>query len=289
MNTNLSSVVKLYLELAKVRITFAVMLTTFTGYLLMKGFEMNIFLPVTGIFLLASGSAAINHFQERKSDALMKRTRNRPLPSGKISPLHALLFALTLVVSGSSVIYASSGINAMLLALSALVWYNFIYTPLKKKTPFAVIPGAVIGAIPPLVGWLAAGGSLFDTKAFAIGFFFFIWQIPHFWLIQLKYEKEYAKAGFPTLSKTLDEKFIHKLTFLWTLSTAIAAMMLPVFQIVASKYIAAAMFLSAIWVVIGFAPLLFTNQKKINPAGYFMKINLFVLSMIVFLSVDAFL
>jgi len=278
-----------YFELAKVRITFAVMLTTLTGYVLMRGFDEDMILPVLGIFLLACGSAALNHFQERKTDAIMDRTSLRPIPSGKVKPLNALIFSVFLSFSGAIIIYIGSGLEAMFLGILALIWYNFIYTPLKKKTPFAVIPGAVIGAIPPLVGWVAAGGSLTDPRAFVIAFFFFIWQIPHFWLLQLKYEKDYSKAGFPTLVKSYGEKHIHRLTFLWTLSTAIAAMMLPVFNVVSSEYIAGAMFMAAFWIVYVFTPLLSKDTKLINPGVYFMKINIFVLSMIIFLSIDSFL
>ncbi len=278
-----------YLELAKVKITFAVMLTTMTGYLLARGFDTGMILPVLGIFLLAGGSAALNHFQERKTDAMMERTQTRPIPSGKISPSAAFVFSVTLAVAGTFMIIAGGGLPAALLGLLAMVWYNAIYTPLKKITPFAVIPGAVIGALPPLVGWVAAGGSLYDPRAMVIAFFFFIWQIPHFWLLQLKHGDDYEKAGFPTVMQKHGRRYILKITFIWTLATAISAMMLPVFNVVGSVFIAGGMFLSSFWLIYVFSRLLLKDQSGFNPTIYFIKINVFVLTMIIFLSVDSIL
>jgi len=166
------SILNTLLELSKVRITFAVSLTTITGYVLASGrFDSGLILPTLGIFLLACGSSALNHYQEKDKDAQMERTKDRPIPSGRISATNAMLFALSLSILGSALIYIGSGMLALQLALLALIWYNAIYTPLKKKTAFAVVPGSVIGALPPLVGWVAGGGSLTDPRALIIAFF----------------------------------------------------------------------------------------------------------------------
>jgi len=150
---------KLFMELSKVRITFAVALTTLVGYLMKSGsFDSRLWVTVGGLFLLACGSAALNQYQEYEEDAQMKRTQDRPIPSGRISPSNALLFAIGLVVLGSAILYFFSGFLAMQLGVLTLIWYNAIYTPLKKKTAFAVIPGSFIGAFPPMVGYAAAGG-----------------------------------------------------------------------------------------------------------------------------------
>jgi len=179
---------KLLVELGKVKITFAVSLTTITGYVLAKGvFDSGLILPAIGIFILACGSSALNHYQEKDKDSLMERTKNRPIPSGRISPDRALFVALALSVAGAWLLYYSSGFLAMQLGILALIWYNGIYTPLKRKTAFAVIPGSLIGAIPPAVGWVAGGGNMLNPNLFLLLFFFFIWQVPHFWLLLLKY------------------------------------------------------------------------------------------------------
>jgi protoheme IX farnesyltransferase len=244
-------------------------------------------LPTLGIFILACGSSALNHYQEKDRDAQMERTKNRPIPSGRISPLNALLVALILSLTGSVLIYVGSGFLALQLALLALIWYNAIYTPLKKSTAFAVVPGSVIGALPPLVGWVAGGGSLADPRALIIGFFFFIWQVPHFWLLLLKYGKEYEKAGYPSLTSIYSSKQIKFTTFIWTMATAVTALMLPVFGIVNSLLFSFATLAVSFWLIFRFARLLKLNDDTFNPGVYFMKINYFVLFMIIFLSVDS--
>ena len=282
--------VKVFLELSKVKITISVALTTMTGFLLASGhFHTNMILPTIGIFILACGSSAINHYQERENDALMERTRNRPIPTGKISARGALLFALVLTIAGSSILYYSSGLLAMQLGLLALLWYNAIYTPLKKKTAFAVIPGAIIGAIPPLVGWVAGGGSLLDARAWIMAFFFFIWQVPHFWLLMLKYGKEYEKAGYPSITNKYSAEQIKNVTFIWVLATAISALMIPLFYLFQSWIILAGFMIASIWLVVVFSRLLLKRKEPFNPMFYFMRINYFVLAIIVLLALEPFL
>jgi heme o synthase len=142
--------INIIFELTKIKITLFVMLTTALGYITAaEEINLGIIFPALGILLVACGSAVINHLQERKTDALMKRTMNRPLPAGKISPSAALMLSLNLLISGTAVLLIVSGILAASLALLNLIWYNAIYTPLKKKNPLAIIPGSVVGAIPP--------------------------------------------------------------------------------------------------------------------------------------------
>ncbi|MEJ2596231.1 MAG: UbiA family prenyltransferase [bacterium] len=125
------SFIKLLLEINKVKITFAVMLTTIAGYLLAgQSFDSGIILPTLGIFILACGSAALNHYQDRERDSLMERTKNRPIPSGRISASGVLVIAVAEIVLGTWIIYAGSNFLAAQLGLLALIWYNFIYTPL---------------------------------------------------------------------------------------------------------------------------------------------------------------
>lgn len=281
---------KVFLELSKVKITFAVALTTITGYLLAGGsFDRYIILPTLGIFLLACGASAINHFQERDQDAKMDRTRNRPIPSGKISPAGALIFAFLLTVSGSYLLYRGPGMLAMELGLIALIWYNAIYTPLKKKTAFAVVPGAIIGSIPPLVGWVAARGHLADPRALFMAFFFFVWQVPHFWLLMIKYGDEYVRAGFPSITQHYSTRQIKHITFIWIVATVVAVLMLPLFDVVGSWVVVGGLLLSSIWLIIQFSGLLSSRQIPFSPMRYFMKINYFVLVVIIFLSLDRFL
>ncbi|HMM11588.1 MAG TPA: protoheme IX farnesyltransferase [Bacteroidales bacterium] len=277
-------------ELSKVRITFAVMLTTLAGYLIAKGtFDTGILLPALGIFVLACGSSALNHYQDSDRDRLMRRTAQRPIPSGRISRNAVLAVSIVLSLAGSLMLYLGSGFEAMQLGLLALLWYNGIYTPMKRRSAFAVIPGSVIGAIPPVVGWVAGGGPLFDPRALMLAFFFFIWQVPHFWLLMLKYGDEYVKAGYPSITQRYNEQQIKILTFIWVIATAISALLLPLYGLVHSRFTVLAITVGAVWITVVFAGLLLRSERAINPFYYFMRINYFVLLMIVALSVDPFM
>ena len=124
-----------------------------------------------------------------------------------------------------------------------MVWYNLVYTNLKRITPHAVIPGSVIGSIPPLVGWVSAGGKLFSIPALILALFFFVWQVPHFYLLAIKYGDEYTKAGLPSITERWSESQIKKNIFLWILLTSLTAVIvsfssLPVSVISASLIVA---------------------------------------------------
>lgn len=194
--------INIILELGKVNITSFVAISSSLGFIVYSGnFSLKIILPTIGVFLLACGSSAFNHFQERETDAKMERTRSRPIPSGLITPFYAFITASILSLGGLALLYFSSNLSSMLLGIVALIWYNIIYTPLKKVNALAVVPGSIIGALPPMIGYAAAGGNPFDAQILVVALFFFIWQIPHFWLLLLIHNKDYEKAGFPTLTK----------------------------------------------------------------------------------------
>ena len=193
-------------ELAKPSVTLAVTLTTVTGYLLASGcLVASMWIPVLGVFVLAAGSAALNQWQERDIDARMPRTRHRPIPSGRIEPTTALFVAIVMMLAGLTLLTSAGRSELLLLALGgfALVWYNGVYTYLKRLTAFAVVPGALIGSVPPCIGYVAAGGDLHDPELLLVAMFFFIWQIPHFWLLMLIMGDEYEAAGLPSLTQTL--------------------------------------------------------------------------------------
>ena len=278
---------KLLLEINKVRITFAVTLTMLAGYALAKNaIDTGVILPMLGIFILACGAAALNHYQDKDRDALMERTRKRPIPSGKISGNRVLIISFAEIILGTYLIYLGSGFLAAQLGLLALIWYNAIYTPLKRKTAVAVIPGSIIGSIPPMVGWVAGGGSLTDPRLLILAFFFFVWQVPHFWLLMLNYGKEYENAGYPSITAKISKQQIKNATFIWTAATAIAALMLPVYGLVTTLFFKMIIIIAAVWLVAVFAPLLQKGKKEFNPFYYFMRINYFVLVMIISLSID---
>ncbi|MDO8548679.1 MAG: protoheme IX farnesyltransferase [Ignavibacteria bacterium] len=279
--------IKILFELTKIKITSFVTLTTAFGYICFTG-EINsgMITPVFGILLLACGSAVINHYQERKTDALMDRTKNRPIPSGRISSNDALIIALVLILTGSIILYSGAGILALSLALLNLIWYNGIYTPLKKKNPLAIVPGSLVGAIPPAVGWVAGGGSVFDSGILIISFFFFIWQIPHFWLLLLVFDKDYEKAGFPTLTKIFSHTQLARITFVWIIATGVTGLIIPLFGITKFPAINFLLLAAGIWLGWNAFKLLKETANMISFRFAFREINVFALLVIILLSID---
>jgi protoheme IX farnesyltransferase len=277
----------IFFELTKIKITLFVTVTTAFGYICAAG-EINtgLIAPALGILILACGSAAVNHFQERKTDALMSRTKFRPIPSGRISPLNALIIALVLIVTGSIILYVGSDLLALGLGLLNLVWYNAIYTPLKKYNSLAIIPGSLVGAIPPAVGWVAAGGHIFDPRILIISFFFFIWQIPHFWLLLLILSKDYEQAGFPTITQIFNHEQLSRITFIWIAATGVSGILIPVFGLVNLPLINYCILGLSIWLTWKSTSLLKPNAGKKYFRFAFKEINVFALLVVILLAID---
>ena len=148
------------LELSKFRITFFSTLTTTVGYILAaKQVNHLILIPTAGVLFLACGSAVLNQVQERESDAKMARTQMRPIPSKRVSANFALILAVLFIILGSLILLIGANVIAFSLGWLAVFWYNGVYTFLKKVTAFAVVPGALIGSIPPAIGWVSGGGK----------------------------------------------------------------------------------------------------------------------------------
>ncbi len=193
-----------FVELTKPRITFLVLVTTAVGYALGVGpsFRPGVFLSLlVGTAFVSGGAAALNQWAERDADARMARTRSRPLPSGRLAPTDALAFGLAISAVGIALLGgAVNGLTAFLAAIS-LASYVLAYTPLKRVTSLCTLVGAVPGAIPPMMGWAAARGTL-DREAWALFAVLFLWQLPHFLSIAWIYRDDYARAGFPMLPVT---------------------------------------------------------------------------------------
>ena len=187
--------------------------------------------PVAGIFLLASGASAFNQYQEWPYDERMDRTRRRPIPSRRISPAEGVRIALLGIMGGIVILMYETNWVCFLLGILNLIWYNGIYTWLKRKTAFAVVPGALTGVIPILMGWSAMEGDLMAPKALFFAFFIFIWQMPHFWMLTLKYGNEYRKAGFPTLNDIFSEIWIKAIVMTWMVASSAVSILFVFFGI----------------------------------------------------------
>lgn len=273
--------------LTKPLITLSVAFSALMGFLLFSGsFTRTAIFFTLGLMLLAAGSSALNQIQEVHTDSLMLRTRQRPLPSGQISSLQALLFTSFLLTAGTILMLATAPLAGALLAWITLLWYNLLYTPLKPRTMFAIIPGAVVGALPPLAGWVAAGGQLLHPVIIMVCFFFFVGQIPHFWLIQLKHSSDYQKAGFPALTATFSPRQISRLTLAWIAATLAGAAFLPFFGIIRSPWLGTLVYLMIAMLVVVFRPW-FRQQVPENTRPAFIGVNMFYLMMILILMADS--
>lgn len=279
--------IKILAELTKIRITFFVMITTGFGYIAATDiFDSDFIFLLLGVLLLACGSAALNHFQERKTDALMIRTKHRPIPSGKITPKSALEISAFLILSGIVIIVLAGNLISALFGILNLIWYNAIYTPLKMKTPFAIIPGSLVGAFPPIIGWTAAGGELINPQILMIAFFFFIWQIPHFWLLLLVLDEDYKKAGIPTLTNLFSKDQLARITFIWIIATAISSLFLPMVALVETEIVKYLIVFSVILLSINSLKLLKYSDDNPSIKFTFRNINFFVLFIVSIISFD---
>ena len=191
----------LWLALAKPRLNALAVATVGIGYYLGAGaLDLGVLVSVlAGSGLVAAGGAAFNQVAERDLDALMNRTRSRPLPLGGISPAAGQLFATVLSIAGLIVLALGANLLAAAVALVTLVSYAWVYTPLKRRTPWAVLVGAVPGALPPVIGWAAATGAL-TVEAWLLFGIVFAWQLPHFHSLAWLHRDDYARAGFKVLA-----------------------------------------------------------------------------------------
>jgi len=280
--------ISILLELTKFRISLFSTLSTFSGFILARqGLSCDMIFPILGVFLLASGSCALNQYQEREYDQLMERTQSRPIPSKKLSPSTALTISIRLLLFGSILLSVGTHWSALGFGLFAVFWYNGVYTSLKRKSAFAAIPGAVVGAIPPVIGWVSGKGYFsLDPQILAVSFFFFIWQVPHFWLLLLRVGRDYERAGLPSLTKIFSSTQLSRMIFMWIFATATVCMMIPLFGIVESHAIQGGLFLVAFWLVRKSLKLLAIHRIQFPFQPIFRNINSYAVLVIFLITLD---
>jgi protoheme IX farnesyltransferase len=287
MKNKEGNILKDYLELSKLRIMIPVSLTGFTGYFIFDPhFSAKILLISAAILMLSIAASVLNQIQEVEIDSKMNRTKNRPLPSGKTKMGSAIIFFLINLISGTVILYFAGNILAAIIGLITIFWYNIIYTYLKRITAFAVVPGSITGALPPLIGWVAAGGGPWDRSIIFLEFLFFTGQIPHFWLMILKYGEEYKTAGLPSMTEIFNSKQINRLTFTWAVSTFIAAMFLCSFGIIHSLWIIGVLLAGSIYSVWKFSDLLRLQVDRSNYIKYSLILYSYFLAVMILLVTD---
>lgn len=182
------------------------------------------------VFLLSAGACTLNNYQDRAFDGLAERTRRRALPSGRLAPRQALTQAALLLGAGlAGLFFCSASPLAPLAGLLAVLLYNAVYTPLKKKTLAALIPGLLCGTLPPLVGWLAAGGEISSPRLFYLMALFGVWQLPHLWLLALANGGDRLPRPAPSFLDSLSPAQLRRLVLTWTAAFAFLSLFLKVF------------------------------------------------------------
>lgn len=288
-NNSLPQLLRAYLELCKPIITLSVAFSALTGFIMYQGHVSGGWPGAyLGVLLVAAASSALNQVQEASRDKVMQRTQNRPLPSGKIKPGHALILVILLTLMGTGLLIRNYGILPATLALLTLLIYNGIYTPLKIHSPLAILPGALVGAIPPVIGYTAAGGHALHPHIVLLAFFFFMGQIPHFWLILLRHGEDYAQAGFISIRNYFNERQISMLTLVWTLATLMAAILLPLFGVITTPSIALALALLSLALLASF-PYWLHKKRPVDIKRAFMVMNLYFLCIMLAVMADALL
>lgn len=228
-------------SLVRVYLSLTVAFSALTGFVCFRhAITRGAWAACAGVFLLACAASALNQYQEQNFDAVMDRTKNRPLPMRQLGGRHAVGIALLFGPPGVVLLYFGATPIAAFLGVFTLLWYNFAYTPLKRMTRFAVLIGACAGALAPLIGYTAAGGP-FISPCLVISLFMFLWQVLHVQLLLVKYGREYEKAGFPGMVSATNEKGVKILVLVCLTATVGAALALLAVRIVYGRMAPAAL------------------------------------------------
>lgn len=286
---SLYQTIALAIELTRIRLSLMVSFSAMTGYFLTGSTpSTSLIIVFGGVFLLATGTSALNQVQEFQRDALMQRTQRRPIPSGKISRLVALSVAFVLILAGT-LLLSRNGWLPLVLGFLNIVFYNLIYTPLKTRSWFAIFPGALVGSVPPLIGWTSAGFYLFHPNAIFVAIFVFLWQVPHFWLLMIKYGKDYESAGFSSISRMLTESQIKSVIFGWGVITSLFLMLFPFFGFNLKPLLLGLLVGINLVFITLFYRFLFRDSRLKTIRKAFILINSYAVAIFLFLIINAFI
>tara|TARA_B100000886_G_scaffold197433_1_gene136102 strand:+ start:333 stop:1199 length:867 start_codon:yes stop_codon:yes gene_type:complete len=244
------TLLKSYYQLCKPNVVYMMLICAFVGMLLAEqsvGSYSYLFVSLVGIAFCAASAAAINQVIDRKSDASMTRTDQRPLPKGELSATHASLFAVLIGITGATILYVYVNTLTMLLTIASLIGYAFIYTVyLKRATPQNIVIGGLAGAAPPLLGWSAVTNTI-DPYALLLVLIIFVWTPPHFWALAIYRKEEYAKESIPMLPVTHGVVFTKLQIVLYTIILFIVSLLPYVVLMSGIIYLISALALSSVF------------------------------------------
>lgn len=287
MSLHIRNSFRLCIELSKVRIALLAAFSAAAGFMTAaERISSGIIAPVSGIFLLACGALSLNQYQERYTDALMDRTRSRPLPSGRVKSRTVIAFSLSCIAAGFLLLLFFVSLWTAGIGLFAVFWYNAVYLLIKRKNAFASIPGSLTGAVPPAAGFAAGGGHMTDPRLLVLAVFMIVWQIPHFWLIVMKYGKDYEKARFPSPDSVFSAGQLSRITFLWIVSTAAIPLIMPLYGVISPLLAAVLLFPITLILLGNMAGLLLFRIRQLPGKYDFMMINGYALLVLLLLIMD---
>ncbi len=244
------TLLKSYYHLCKPNVVYMMLICAFVGMLLAEQYVSSylyLFISLLGIALCAASAAAINQVIDRKTDASMTRTDQRPIPQGELSPMHASVFALIIGILGSMILYFFVNTLTMVLTITSLIGYAFIYTVyLKRATPQNIVIGGLAGAAPPLLGWSSITNTI-DPYALLLVLIIFVWTPPHFWALAIYRKDEYAKESIPMLPVTHGVEFTKLQIVLYTIILFIVSILPYVVLMSGIIYLVSALTLSSIF------------------------------------------
>jgi len=263
---------KYYFEVCKPKVVALMLFTTLVGMLIAAPLTLPFSTMISALFgiaLVSAAAAAINHVSDHRIDALMQRTKDRPLPTGVLSPREVLIFAGVIGVTGTVILVLWVNMLTAILTLLSLVGYAVVYTRfLKYATPQNIVIGGAAGATPPMLGWTAATGQL-DFGAFLLFLIIFVWTPPHFWTLAMCRKEEYAKAGVPMLPVTHGEDFTRLQILLYIVLLALVTLLPYITALSGMIYLFSAVLLNAIFIYYGVALRVNRSPKKAMEAfGY---------------------
>jgi len=282
--------IKDFFVVTKFVLSFAVSLSALFAYIMAKGeIGLDMFLATFSVLLVAMGVSTLNQVQEYREDSKMERTKNRPIAAGRMSPRTGVVIAVTLILISFALIYSLLGLTGINFFAFAFLWYNLMYTPLKKRSALAVVPGALLGVIPPAIGWLVAGHTLFELEFITVAVYYFIWQVPHFWLLVMLFHGDYKDGGYPTAMRLFGEGTLQRLTFVWLMLTIQSGVFMVYTFNVYSDIIIGLSIVLGVWAFVTSIKLLKKEFQLKDARSIFWKINAAFLGIIILLSVDEYI
>jgi protoheme IX farnesyltransferase len=265
-----------HIGLAKLSLCYVMTASAGTAYVVRRPvLELPALGAIFCVLLLCMGAATLNNYQDRVVDTRLRRTRRRPLPLGEMSSRAALIQAVLLLLSGTLGLFlVAESLALPLTGLIAVCFYNGIYTPLKKRSILAVVPGAVSGSLPVLMGWMAAGGELGSPKLWILLVVFGVWQLPHFWLVVLANHEDYRASGIPTMLRIFSVRQLRQLVFVWVTAFVVLTLCLPLYRVTLSESAAWVLFANAVILASVFGLLLGVRGEGDRYRRLFLVMNL---------------